>query len=181
MVATCSPGYNPMVLEFTRRIVSITSNRGDTLWEPFGGLCTAAVAAVECGRNAFAAEPNEFLASLAKQRLAEEPEGEAVSSFLMAKGRPGSRPQVRVVIGRISSLREALPRRFRAVEVGWIVELLAELLETDHPSRFGLPSHRGRVSPATQPHAHPPCDRARLQHLIVCRPGLELAPVPTVA
>ena len=38
-----------------RRIVKVASNEGDTIWEPFGGLCTASVAAVETGRNAFAA------------------------------------------------------------------------------------------------------------------------------
>ncbi len=81
----CNPGKNATAhlnqkpLEFMRRIVSIASNKGDTLWEPFRGLCTAAVAAVECGRNAFAAEPNAFFASLARQRLAEEPEGEAAN------------------------------------------------------------------------------------------------------
>ena len=45
-------------------------NEGDTVWEPFGGLCTASVAAVETGRNAFAAEPDSYFSSLAKQRLA---------------------------------------------------------------------------------------------------------------
>jgi site-specific DNA-methyltransferase (adenine-specific) len=29
------------------------------VWEPFGGLCTASVAAAELGRRAFAAEINQ--------------------------------------------------------------------------------------------------------------------------
>ena len=61
---------NQKPLEFMRRIVKAASNEGDTIWEPFGGLCTASVAAVEMGRNAFAAEPDPYFSSLAKQRFA---------------------------------------------------------------------------------------------------------------
>ena len=61
---------NQKPLEFMRRIVKAASNKGDTIWEPFGGLCTASVAAIEEGRNAFAAEPDSYFSSLAKQRLA---------------------------------------------------------------------------------------------------------------
>lgn len=74
----CNPGKNARAhlnqkpLEFMRRIVSIAANQGDTLWEPFGGLCSASVAAVEAGLNAFAAEPDAYFASLARQRLADE-------------------------------------------------------------------------------------------------------------
>ena len=60
---------NQKPLDFMRRIISAASNEGDTVWEPFGGLCTASVAAVEAGRNAFAAEPDSYFASLAKERL----------------------------------------------------------------------------------------------------------------
>ena len=61
---------NQKPLEFMRRIVKVASNRGDTVWEPFGGLCTASVAAVAAGRNAFAAEPDPHFFSLAERRLA---------------------------------------------------------------------------------------------------------------
>ena len=61
---------NQKPLEFMGRIIKVASNEGDTIWEPFGGLCTASVAAVETGRNAFAAEPNPYFSTLAKQRLA---------------------------------------------------------------------------------------------------------------
>lgn len=38
------------------RFRSACTQPGDVLWEPFGGLCSAAVAAVEMGRDAYAAE-----------------------------------------------------------------------------------------------------------------------------
>ncbi len=63
---------NQKPLEFMRRIVSIASNQGDTIWEPFGGLCTASIAAAEAGRSAFAAEPDPYFASLAERRLADQ-------------------------------------------------------------------------------------------------------------
>ena len=52
-----------------RRIIKVASNEGDTIREPFGGLCTASVAAIETGRNAFAAEPDPYFSALAQQRL----------------------------------------------------------------------------------------------------------------
>jgi len=61
---------NQKPVAFMRRIVRAATDMGDTVWEPFGGLCTASVAAVEAGRDAFAAEPDPYFSSLAKQRLA---------------------------------------------------------------------------------------------------------------
>ena len=61
---------NQKPLEFMRRIVKVASNPGDTVWEPFGGLCTASLAAVEARRNAYAAEPDPYFLSLAEARLA---------------------------------------------------------------------------------------------------------------
>ena len=72
-----SAHLNQKPLEFMRRIVSAASNEGDTIWEPFGGLCTAAVAAVEAGRDAFAAEPDPYFASLARERLAAQSAAQA--------------------------------------------------------------------------------------------------------
>jgi site-specific DNA-methyltransferase (adenine-specific) len=43
---------------------------GDVVWEPFGGLCTASVAAVTSGRLAYAAELVPRFADLAEERLA---------------------------------------------------------------------------------------------------------------
>jgi site-specific DNA-methyltransferase (adenine-specific) len=39
------------------------------VWEPFGGLCSASVAAVALGRRAFAAETDPAFADLAVERL----------------------------------------------------------------------------------------------------------------
>ena len=60
---------NQKPLDFMRRIIGAASNPEDTIWEPFGGLCTASVAAAEMGRHAFAAEPDPYFASLATLRL----------------------------------------------------------------------------------------------------------------
>lgn len=69
------PGRNAAVhlnqkpLEFMRRIVAASSDPGDVVWEPFGGLCTAAAAAVDLGRIGYAAETVAHFADLAEQRL----------------------------------------------------------------------------------------------------------------
>lgn len=47
---------NQKPLEFMRRIVMAATHKGDVVWEPFGGLCTAAVAALELDRDPYAAE-----------------------------------------------------------------------------------------------------------------------------
>ena len=39
------------------------------MWEPFGGLCSASVAALTLGRRAFAAETDPEFADLAAERL----------------------------------------------------------------------------------------------------------------
>jgi len=62
---------NQKPLEFMRRIVTASTREGDVVWEPFGGLCSAAVAAVELGRDPFAAELIGDHAEVAAQRLAE--------------------------------------------------------------------------------------------------------------
>ena len=70
-----NPGANAAVhlnqkpLEFMRRIIKAATNPGDVVWEPFGGLCTAVVAAVESKRRGFAAEVVERFADLAIQRI----------------------------------------------------------------------------------------------------------------
>ncbi len=60
---------NQKPLEFMRRLVTACTAPGDVVWEPFGGLCSAAVAAVELGRDAYAAEVIEDFCNLAAQRL----------------------------------------------------------------------------------------------------------------
>ena len=67
--AVAHPNQKP--LELMQRIVAAASREGDTLWEPFGGLCTASAAAVKAGRRAHAAETDPLFARLARARLAE--------------------------------------------------------------------------------------------------------------
>ena len=69
------PGANATVhlnqkpLAFMRRIVEAASAQGDVVWEPFGGLCSAVVAAVELGRRGYAAECVDRFADLATERI----------------------------------------------------------------------------------------------------------------
>jgi len=47
---------NQKPLDLVRRIIEASSEPGDVVWEPFGGLFTATLAAREAGRYAYAAE-----------------------------------------------------------------------------------------------------------------------------
>ena len=47
---------NQKPLDLMTRIIEASSERGDTIWEPFGGLFSASLAARSCGRRAYAAE-----------------------------------------------------------------------------------------------------------------------------
>lgn len=60
---------NQKPLVFMRRILASCTKPGDVVWEPFGGLCSASVAAVEMGRRAHAAEPISDFSDLAIERL----------------------------------------------------------------------------------------------------------------
>ena len=60
---------NQKPLEFMRRILAAVTSPGDVVWEPFGGLASAAVAAVETGRFPCAAEIDRDFAEIAVQRL----------------------------------------------------------------------------------------------------------------
>jgi DNA modification methylase len=51
------------------RLITAVTEPGDVVWEPFGGLCSASVAAVTLGRRAFAAETDPQFADLAAERL----------------------------------------------------------------------------------------------------------------
>lgn len=61
---------NQKPLELMDRIVQAVTGRGDVVWEPFGGLATASVAAVAAGRVAYVAELDPQFATLAHRRLA---------------------------------------------------------------------------------------------------------------
>lgn len=68
-VGVATAHLNQKPLEFMRRILNAATEPGDIVWEPFGGLCSASVAAVELGRRAFAAEMEPTFAALARNRL----------------------------------------------------------------------------------------------------------------
>jgi len=60
---------NQKPLEFMRRILNAATDERDVIWEPFGGLASASVAAVEMGRFPCAAEIDHDFAEIAAQRL----------------------------------------------------------------------------------------------------------------
>jgi hypothetical protein len=60
---------NQKPLEFMMRQVESTTNIGDVVWEPFGGLASASVAAVGAGRRACVAEVDTAFQALALERL----------------------------------------------------------------------------------------------------------------
>jgi hypothetical protein len=73
---------NQKPLEFMETIVKAASKEGDVVWEPFGGLASASVAAVALGRNAYVAETDAEFVKLARMRLldavaAADPAGES--------------------------------------------------------------------------------------------------------
>ena len=61
---------NQKPLELMRRQILATTNEGDVVWEPFGGLCSASVAAKQLKRDSYAAEMNAGFQKLAIQRIA---------------------------------------------------------------------------------------------------------------
>jgi site-specific DNA-methyltransferase (adenine-specific) len=67
--ATSAAHLNQKPLEFMERLILAVTGPDDVVWEPFGGLASASVAAVALGRQAFAAETDEQFAGLAAERL----------------------------------------------------------------------------------------------------------------
>lgn len=62
---------NQKPLKLMRRIIEASTDEGDVVWEPFGGLCTGAVAAKELGRKVFAAEMVDEYYEAAVERVQE--------------------------------------------------------------------------------------------------------------
>ncbi len=60
---------NQKPLEFMRRQVAASTLPGDVVWEPFGGLASATVAATGLGRDAYVAESNPRFWPVIDQRL----------------------------------------------------------------------------------------------------------------
>jgi len=60
---------NQKPLEFMTRQIQAVTDPGDAVWEPFGGLASASVAAVQLGRRAYVAEINPSYQDIAESRL----------------------------------------------------------------------------------------------------------------
>lgn len=60
---------NQKPLKFMKLIIDISSDSGDLIWEPFGGLCSAAVAAHETNRRCVCAEVNKHIYNAAVSRF----------------------------------------------------------------------------------------------------------------
>jgi hypothetical protein len=63
---------NQKPLRLVEQTILASSDPGDVVWEPFGGLCTAAVSAVRTGRRCFAAEISRGPFDAAAARLLSE-------------------------------------------------------------------------------------------------------------
>jgi site-specific DNA-methyltransferase (adenine-specific) len=62
---------NQKPLRLIELILRISTEPADVVWEPFGGLCTTALAALRLGRRCFAAEVDEDFFAIACKRLAQ--------------------------------------------------------------------------------------------------------------
>lgn len=60
---------NQKPLRLIERIILASSDPDDVVWEPFGGLCTVAVASLRTGRRCYSAEKMAAYYQLAKARL----------------------------------------------------------------------------------------------------------------
>jgi site-specific DNA-methyltransferase (adenine-specific) len=60
---------NQKPLRLMERIIEASTDQGDVVWEPFGGLCSATVAAIQLGRKGYAAEIDPGFYELANARL----------------------------------------------------------------------------------------------------------------
>lgn len=63
---------NQKPIELLERIIRSSSDEGDVVWEPFGGLCSTAIAACRTHRQSFSAEINPVFFKSAKERLEHE-------------------------------------------------------------------------------------------------------------
>ncbi len=61
---------NQKPLRLIERTILASSDPGDIIWEPFGGLCSVGIAAVNTGRRSYSAEIREEYYRAAQDRLA---------------------------------------------------------------------------------------------------------------
>lgn len=60
---------NQKPLKFMELIINSSSDEGDVIWEPFGGLCSAAVASYRLKRKCYASEISEDVFNMATKRV----------------------------------------------------------------------------------------------------------------
>jgi len=60
---------NQKPIKLIKYLIETSSNVGDVIWEPFGGLCTTGVVAQQSNRRAWCAEINPVIFQYAVQRL----------------------------------------------------------------------------------------------------------------
>lgn len=60
---------NQKPLRLMEQIITASTDLGDVVWEPFGGLCTAAAAALNLGRHCYSAEIDRDCFETACQRI----------------------------------------------------------------------------------------------------------------
>lgn len=70
---------NQKPLKLMKALLEMSTDEGDAVWEPFGGLCTASIACLEMNRRAFAAEIDCAVFKTAVDRL---------NAFVLLNGLP---------------------------------------------------------------------------------------------
>ena len=60
---------NQKPLQIIKELISATSNLHDVIWDPFGGLATTAVAAIELKRDVYSSEINESMYRYGRKRI----------------------------------------------------------------------------------------------------------------
>ena len=61
--------FNQKPLKLIKTLLEVSTNAGDVIWEPFGGLCTVGLAAYLTDRRAFSAEIDKTIYDLACTRM----------------------------------------------------------------------------------------------------------------
>lgn len=70
-----TPHPNQKPLELMERVIRASTDPGDVVWEPFGGLCTAAIASKRLGRQCRSAEVIDEYYEASVDRLTESEHG----------------------------------------------------------------------------------------------------------
>ncbi|MFD6093954.1 DNA methyltransferase [Oerskovia sp. NPDC060338] len=66
---TSAAHLNQKPLDLMERLIAASSQPGDVVWEPFGGLASGSVAAVALGRRAYVSELDAEFARVGRERL----------------------------------------------------------------------------------------------------------------